>query len=259
MKRGFILLAVCLLLSGCGRMAQRAPESGVPTVGETIAQLEETASPAAEGTQVLETEPPEESIPPETEPAESLPEPADEDFVRVLDYIDNARQSLPYATEENFTGEVIYDFTEAYLRYGTVKKLTLAAAELEEQGIGILIWDGFRPQSAQEKLWEICPDPAYVSHPVTGSRSHCRGNTVDLTLVDLMTGELLPMPTGYDDFSAKADRDYSDCLPEETEYALLLEQTMEKYGFKPYSAEWWHFSDLEKYPIDESFSPADLN
>ena len=182
--------------------------------------------------------------------------PEDDELVRVADFIPGIRQNLRYATKENFTGQQIYDFADAYLRYGTVKKLQVACEELAQQNLGILIWDGFRPVAAQEKLWEICPDPAYVSHPVTGSRSHCRGSAVDLTLIDLRTGQLLEMPTDFDDFSKLADRDYSDCPKAAAENARLLEEVMKKHGFKPYSAEWWHYSDTEDYPVEEDFHPV---
>lgn len=183
-------------------------------------------------------------------------EPKDTDFVRILDYIPTARVELPYATTDNFTGCQIYDFTDCYLRYGTLKKLVKVSNELSEQGIGLLIWDGFRPVAAQEKLWEICPDPAFVSHPITGKRSHCRGNTVDISLYDLNSGKDLPVPTGYDNFTAYADRDYSDCSKEAAQNARLLEQTMEKHGFTSYFAEWWHFADAQNYPVEEVFNPA---
>ncbi len=180
----------------------------------------------------------------------------DEDFVRVADYIPTVLQELAYATTDNFTGYRIYDLTDAYLRYGTLKKLMEVCRELEQQGLGLIIWDGFRPAAAQARLWEICPDATFVSHPVTGNRTHCRGNTVDVTLYSLESGEALRMPTGYDDFTAFADRDYSDCSAEAADNARLLEQTMQKYGFKPYYAEWWHFTDTDSYPIDEFFNPA---
>jgi len=185
-----------------------------------------------------------------------IPEPEDGDLVRVADYIPGIRQELRYATEDNFTGQQVYDFSEAYLRYGTVKKLAKVCDALKEQGFALRLWDGFRPLSAQEKLWEIFPDANYVSHPVTGKRTHCRGNTVDVTLVELETGMQLPMPTDYDDFTALADRDYSDCPADAAENARLLEDTMIKYGFRPLFSEWWHFTDEQDYPVEERFSPA---
>lgn len=268
MKQRFLFLlaaAFLLNLAGCQQLeliqilttepsaqgTEAATEPAIPTTQEPT-QLPAIQSPAEETAAPTEPEPTEPAI---QQPAD-LPEANDEDFVRITDYIPTARVELAYATVNNFTGCRIYDFTDAYLRYGTVSKLTKVSEELAEQGIGLIVWDGFRPAAAQAKLWEICPDPTFVSHPVTGKRTHCRGNTVDISLYDLETGEELPVPTGYDNFTAYADRDYSDCSLAAAANARLLEQTMEKYGFTPYFAEWWHFADTKDYPIDEFFDPA---
>lgn len=181
---------------------------------------------------------------------------SDAAFVRVLEYIPNAKEYLMYATKDNFTGKRIYDFQQTYLRYGTVKKLAAVVEELKGKGLGILIWDGFRPVSAQQALWDICPDTNYVSHPVTGNRSHCRGGAVDLTLFDLTTGKQLVMPSNFDDFSSKADRNYSDVSTEAAANAVLLETVMEKHGFKGYSKEWWHYADEKEYDVDDTFDPS---
>ena len=272
MKRLFaFLLAVVLLLNlaGCQQpdFIQILTPTNPSTEG-TEATIEPTVPTTQEPTELPTIQSPTEETTAPTDPTESmptepaiqqptiLPEPDDEDFVRIIDYIPTARVELAYATVNNFTGYRIYDFTDSYLRYGTIKKLVRVSEELAEQGIGLIIWDGFRPAAAQAKLWEICPDPTFVSHPVTGKRTHCRGNTVDVSLYDLETGEDLPVPTGYDNFTAYADRDYSDCSKDAAANARLLEQTMEKYGFTPYFAEWWHFADTKDYPIDEFFNPA---
>lgn len=239
-----ILAFLIVLFSACSAPQNpTSPPATKPPV--TTAPPENTVT---ENT-VPETTSPEIAVP--------MPEPEDDDLVRVLDYIPNARQALAYATTNNFTGQRIYDFSDAYLRYSTVKKLAAVCDELSRDGLGILIWDGFRPVSAQARLWEVCPDPNYVSHPVTGTRGHCKGSAVDLTLVDLATGKCLPMPTGFDDFTPRADRDYSDCGAEEAANARLLESIMERYGFVPYSKEWWHFTDTEQYPVEETFDPAE--
>lgn len=226
-----------------------------PTVTNATEPSSEPTEPSTEPTTEL-TEPPTE---PPTEPTEPLPEPKDDDFVRILDYVPNAMQSLPYATTDNFTGQVIYEFTDAYLRYGAVKKLTAVATELEAVGLGLLIWDGYRPIYAQAKLYDVCPDPTYVSPPGVGSQTHCRGRAVDLTLYDLETGEMLEMPTGFDDFSDLADRDYSDVSAEAAANAHILEAVMTKHGFTGYSAEWWHYTDTDSYPIEKEFDPARIH
>lgn len=236
-----------LLLTGCGKNKE---EDGVYTTEDTqevatqfepSAEVPETAEPAA-----LLTTP---------ELLTKLIDPREEDFVRVQDYLPEALVELKYATKDNFTGTVIYDFQDAFLRYGTVVKLRSVCEELAEQGIGIKIWDGFRPVSAQFTLWEICPDPTYVANPNVGFSNHSRGFAVDLTLVDAW-GRELEMPTDFDDFSARADRDYSDCTEVQAANARLLEAVMEKHGFQGYWGEWWHFNDTTKYEVESCFDPS---
>ena len=185
---------------------------------------------------------------------EVLPEPEDSDFVKVTDYIPTIQVDLAYAGADNFTGQVIYDFTDAYLRYGTVQKLAAVQAALAEQGLGLLLWDAFRPAAAQFKLWEVCPDPTYVANPEKGFSSHSRGNTVDVTLISL-DGGAVEMPTGFDDFSPLADRDYSDAGLVPAANARVLEDAMAAAGFTPYFGEWWHFSNSDAYEVDTEFSP----
>ena len=64
------------------------------------------------------------------------------------------------------------------------------------------------------------------------------------------------MPTGFDDFSGQADRDYSDCTQLQRDNAQLLESAMEKHGFAGYQGEWWHFNDTKQYEVETCFDPA---
>ena len=187
---------------------------------------------------------------------EDMPKRADADFVKVRDYIPDIVTDLKYATTANFTGTVIYDFTEVYLRYSTVIKLMEVQKELRQQGLRLKIWDGFRPLDAQQKLWDAKPDPVYVSNPKTGTNSHSRGHTLDVTLVN-RDGKELEMPTGFDDFTTFADRDYSDCTNTAASNAMLLPELMEKHGFRGLQTEWWHFTeDKTDYPIEQVFDPG---
>ena len=238
-----ILILLALLLAGCaGKRSTFYVDAAQSTIHET-----HTPSPTQESTAPAEA--------PEQELMGVLVNPREEDFVRVRDYIPDALVELKYATDENFTGQVIYDFEDVFLRYGTVMKLKAVAEELAGQGLGIKIWDGFRPVSAQFRLWEICPDDTYVANPNKGYSNHSRGFAVDLTLVDSQ-GREAEMPTGFDDFSARADRDYSDCSTTARENARLLEAVMEKHGFQGYWGEWWHFNDTRKYDVETCFDPG---
>lgn len=174
-------------------------------------------------------------------------EPEDDEYVIVKKYIPDIYVELMYATENNFTGVRIYDFTDAYLRYGTVKKLANVQKELKEQGYSLKIWDAYRPFEAQQKLWEVYPDPNYVANPANGMKNHNLGGTVDITMV-AADGSIIPMPTEFDDFSLKADRNYSDIEDEEAvNNVMILQNTMENNGFTGYQGEWWDYSDTVEY------------
>ena len=245
MAKKILCLLLCLLLAGLAACGSDAGNGTLP-----ILPAEEPAIPAAA------TEPPpavllppvRETPVPTPEPPEA--EPVREELVRVLDYIPDAAVDLSYAGKENFTGKTIYDFSEAWLRYGTVCRLRAVQQTLREAGFRLLIWDAYRPAEAQFVLWEAAPDPSYVANPYIGYSSHSCGRTVDASLVTLK-GEAVEMPSDFDDFSALADRDYSDVSDAAREHALLLERAMEQAGFTPYEAEWWHFSDSDPYGYED--------
>lgn len=174
-------------------------------------------------------------------------EPEDDEYVLVNKYIPDIYVELMYATDNNFTGVRIYGFTDAYLRYGTVKKLANVQKELKEQGYSLKIWDAYRPFEAQQKLWEVYPDHNYVANPANGMKKHNLGGTVDITMV-AADGTVISMPTEFDDFSLKADRDYSDIEDEEAvKNVMILQNAMENNGFTGYQGEWWDYSDTVEY------------
>ncbi len=158
------------------------------------------------------------------------------------------RVDLKYATKDNFTGQIVYDFYQCLLLKEVALRLCDVQAELEEIGLGLKIWDGFRPMAAQRKFWELVPDERYVSDPRKGGH-HTRGTAVDVTLVT-KEGKELPMPSQFDDFSEKAHQDYMGASSEEIANRKLLRAMMEKNGFTGIPTEWWHFDLVgwENYP-----------
>lgn len=250
-KKNYIMLAILVVLSTCilGCSGENRTEKPMMETEDTytISQETETENTELNNTMLnLETS----EI---TETKELIEE---IDFVNVKDYISDIYVELKYNTEDNFTGQKIYDFSDAYLRYGTVKKLLCVQNDLQELGLSLKIWDAFRPTKVQFDLWEVCPNSTYVANPNKGFSSHSRGNTVDITIVDSEGNELV-MPTEFDDFSKLADRDYSDCTKQAATNAKLLEQIMIDNGFKPYFGEWWHFTDLDEYPVEDVFIPTE--
>ena len=166
------------------------------------------------------------------------------------------RLDLRYATSENFTGAPVYPAARCWLRRDVAERLLRVQQRLRQEGLGLLLWDCYRPFSVQRAFWDRVPDARYVAEPVVrdgvpveGSK-HNRGAAVDLTLVDA-EGRPLPMPTAFDDFSARAHRDAGDAPAEALANRSKLEAAMVSEGFLPLPTEWWHFDGpgWERYGI----------
>ncbi|MEO8602345.1 MAG: M15 family metallopeptidase, partial [bacterium] len=135
-------------------------------------------------------------------------------------------------------------------------RLVRVQRRLAAAGMGLLVWDCYRPFSVQERFWALVPDARYVAQPqrrdgqpVAGSK-HNRGAAIDLTLVDAQ-GRALPMPSAFDDFSPRAHRDAATANPTQRVNARRLAAAMVREGFAPMATEWWHFDgpDWQRYPL----------
>ncbi|MBO9155368.1 M15 family metallopeptidase [Chitinophaga sp. GCM10012297] len=167
-------------------------------------------------------------------------------LLRVTDFAMDVR----YATADNFTKTVLYPFPAVFLRRPAYEALLNLQEYLAPLGLGIKIYDGYRPYRVTEKMWEIVPDDRYAADPKKGS-GHNRGVAVDLTLIYLKTGKEMPMPTPYDDFTEKAHHDYEELSDEVKENRALLRTLMEAHGFVALETEWWHYylKEPQKYPL----------
>lgn len=227
-----VIVIIAAGMTACGQKKNVTTDD---VSGKEMANIQETAAQEVTAQKII------------TQEITTEKEPENDEYVLVKKYIPDIYVELRYATENNFTGVKIYDFTEAYLRYGTVKKLTQVQKELKQQGYGLKIWDAYRPFEAQQKLWEVYPDPNYVANPANGMKKHNLGGTVDITMV-AADGTVISMPTEFDDFSLKADRDYSDIEDEEAvKNVMILQNAMENNGFTGYQGEWWDYSDTDEY------------
>ncbi|MBP6783259.1 MAG: PQQ-binding-like beta-propeller repeat protein [Verrucomicrobiales bacterium] len=157
---------------------------------------------------------------------------------------------LPYATENNFCKVRLYPVDRCFLRREVAESLILAQRSLANEGFGLKIWDGYRPRSVQYRMWEVSPLPNFVGDPKRGSK-HNRGAAVDVTLVDLATGEELEMPTPYDEFSPRARTGYLKVSPAAAENRRRLQMAMRAAGFSTIDSEWWHFDfrGWERFPL----------
>jgi D-alanyl-D-alanine dipeptidase len=161
-------------------------------------------------------------------------------LLNIKQLIPNITLEIKYATKDNFIGEAVYKLPLAFARKPVVEALAKIQKELEKQGLGIKIWDAYRPYTITDLFYERTHDTMYVSVPWKGSR-HNRGCAIDLTLIDLKTGKELEMPTPFDNFTNKAHPDFMQLTKNILANRSFLISIMEKYGFTVYNSEWWHF------------------
>src|SRR3954451_19503167 len=156
---------------------------------------------------------------------------------------------IRYATTNNFTGQQLYPSAKCFLRRSTAEKLANVQSELRPIGLGLKIYDGYRPLSVQRKMWEVYPHEGYVADPKKGSR-HNRGAALHPTFIHTNGTEVL-MPSPYDSFTESAHRNSTNAPPEALTNRDLLERVMVNHGFDGLPTEWWHFDDRawRKYPL----------
>ena len=175
-------------------------------------------------------------------------------LIDITKVIPNIEIDCVYATTRNFTGAKIYLKPICYLLKPVAKQLAKVQKELEKQGLGLHVWDAYRPLPAQKRLWDAVPveQKKFIANPKMGGK-HTRGTTVDLTIYRLSDGKLLDMGTYHDDFTKKASYDCPDISDEAKRNRKLLRDLMIKYGFEPIPHEWWHFDfhGWQNYPVLE--------
>jgi D-alanyl-D-alanine dipeptidase len=168
-----------------------------------------------------------------------------------ITFLDNSIVvDMKYATTDNFVSEKMYDCGRCFLRPEVADAIQKIHKELQGEGLGLKVYDCFRPRPIQWKLWEKVPDPRFVSDPKKGSM-HNRGAAVDLTLVD-QNGKELDMGTKFDYFGKEAYPSYTDLPDTVLNNRKRLSEIMLSNGFKAISTEWWHYSYTKKsYPLSD--------
>ncbi|MCA9772409.1 MAG: M15 family metallopeptidase, partial [Myxococcales bacterium] len=121
------------------------------------------------------------------------------------------RVDARYATKDNVLGVRMYPDGRLFALPPVGARLARVQAVLRSEGLSLVVYDAYRPQTVQQRMWERFPDDRYVANPAVGS-NHSRGAAVDLTLARA-DGEMLAMPTPFDDFTRRAHRDFMD-LPD---------------------------------------------
>ncbi len=185
---------------------------------------------------------------------ESVKQNEDNMMMDLQQVIPDVMLDIRYAGADNFTGQPVYELPKAFLRKPAALALKNAQIELAAHGLGLKVFDAYRPYSATLKFYEIIGDTNFVAAPWHGSR-HNRGCAVDVTLVNLLSGEELEMPTVFDDFTNAAAPDFDDLPYHIIRNRQLLIDVMKQNHFSVYPYEWWHFD----YKNWEDFSLMDIS
>lgn len=181
-----------------------------------------------------------------------------DELVDVRLMIPGIQVNLLYASEDNFTGQVLYPLDLCLLQRGTAEKLKKAQEILTAAGYQLLITDAYRPFSVQLKMFELVGDSAYLANPHRSPSNHNRGAAVDVTLLD-SEGNPLEMPSAIDTFDTTAHRAYtpgpgqlprSQAAKDNMDY---LTKVMVECGFTTIKSEWWHYDDKDAkiYPATD--------
>lgn len=157
--------------------------------------------------------------------------------------------AIAYATSDNFTGQPVYRRGHCWLHPEAAARLARAIDLAAQQGLRFRLFDAFRPQEAQWRLWNHTPDPEFLADPHIGS-SHSRGVAVDLTLLDTQ-GQPLDMGTAFDAFTPASHHGSTAISPAAQANRHLLLGIMSSAGWDFYVNEWWHYQlfNARRYPL----------
>jgi len=165
-----------------------------------------------------------------------------------------------YAGNNNFTGKPLPGY-ERSICMGSeelAQGLILAQRHVEQYGFALIVYDAYRPQRAvnhlvrwakdaldvleKQNYYPDVPKTKLIPEGYIAPRSgHSRGGTVDLSIIDVNTGEILDMGTPYDFFSPQSGLAAKNLSISHRANRAFLSAAMQAAGFLPYDVEWWHF------------------
>ena len=193
------------------------------------------------------------------------------DFVYLTDYIPDLKLDLRYAKTNNFVGRKIKGYRNevCIVTKECAQQLKRLNDDLKQYDLTILIYDAYRPQKAVYHfvLWardandtkmkasfypKIPKKDLFKRGFITTRSRHSSGSTVDITLYSLKHNEVLDMGGTYDYFGVKSFTTYANITKEQKANRLFLLRMMQKYGFRSYYKEWWHFT-LRKEPYENHY------
>ncbi|MDG2448174.1 MAG: M15 family metallopeptidase [Saprospiraceae bacterium] len=201
----------------------------------------------------------------------SINEPIPSTFTNIKEISPSIVIEMRYYSSDNFIGKRIdgYHNPKSFITKEAAYALNKVQLELNKKGLSLKIFDSYRPQRAVNHFirWAKVLEDTIMKRQyypnvkkkdlfdlgyIAERSGHSRGSTVDLTIIELINGAELDMGSSFDFFGRKSHHSYKDITNKQKENRALLKSTMEKYGFKPYSEEWWHYT-LANEPFPDTY------
>lgn len=191
-----------------------------------------------------------------------------DNFVYLREVAPHIVEDVRYHSGDNFIGDRVpgYEAPRVILTLEAAMALHKIQLDLAYSGLALKVFDGYRPQRAVDFFGRWAADHADVRRKqeyypnldkaelfplgyLVKQSSHSRGSTVDLTLIDAISGKEVDMGTPFDYFDPLSWPSSLAIAPEQRAARLLLRLAMIKGGFVPVDEEWWHFTlENESYP-----------
>ena len=220
------------------------------------------------------TEESKDSIPEDLTPNE-LPRPQlPNGFVDLRDFIPSLEVELRYYSSDNFIGDTVsgYNADRAILGLEAAQALSNVQADLVGHGLGLKLFDAYRPQQAVDHFvtWSrdlgdtltktdyypgLAKNQLFRLGYIARQSSHSRGSAVDVTIVyqhpDSL-GKEVDMGTAWDLFDEASHTISKQVNSIQSVNREMLRSVMVKHGFRSLPIEWWHFR-LYPEPYPETY------
>lgn len=192
-------------------------------------------------------------------------------FVDAESAVPGLAVDMRYAGSRNFVGRPIagYDAPLCLLTREAAAALAAVQRDLAASGRGLKVYDCYRPARAVADFAAWARDlgdqrmkPEYYPNVdktqlfalgyIAERSGHSRGSTLDVTLIELVTGAELDMGTPYDLFDPRSWPSDTSVSADAQANRRALQEAMVAHGFRPLREEWWHFT-LSGEPFPETY------
>ena len=111
---------------------------------------------------------------------------------------------------------------------------------------------GCRRHQDEGQCYPNLDKPQLFQGYIAKKSGHSRGSVVDLTLVDIATGQEVDMGSDFDFFGEISNHGTDLISPEQEWNRNILRDAMVAAGFQVYTKEWWHYA-LKDEPYPDTY------